>query len=133
MSDRVASPTRRKETKQSRLKLEAKANNTPRAVLRFGLQELTEPSAGATDVYINPFASPNENGKVVELMSRAQGEETEGWTFQWRRRHTPKLASPRPEAPHPPPHSPAPRSGKPLWEARGVSHIRRSTPPSSPH
>jgi len=94
--------------------------STPSAKLHFGLPDLTGSRAKTSKAYTNPFASPSKSCKEAGLAIKAQGEAMEGWTFQGRRRHTPKLASPRHEALQPP-------SRTPQWEAtpggkRGLSH-----------
>ncbi len=43
----------------------------------------------------NPFANPDERIRKVGPTTKSQEETTNGWSFQGRNRHTPKLASPR--------------------------------------
>ncbi len=119
MPEPLESPIHRKERAQLNAEHLMGGGSTPSAKLLFELSDLTGSRAKTTEAYANPFASPSESCKEAGLAIRAQGEAMEGWTFQGRRRHTPKLASPRHEALQPPP---APHNGRPPREAKGGSH-----------
>jgi len=98
MPEPSESPIHRKEGVQSNAEHLMGDSSTPSAKLHFGLPDLTGSRAKTSEAYTNPFASPSKSCKEAGLAIKAQGEAMEGWTFQGRRRHTPKLASPRHEA-----------------------------------
>ncbi len=62
--------------------------------------------ARALEATTNPFASLAEGNKGARATPKHQEETTNGWSFQGRKKHTPKLASPRPEAQSLSPHIP---------------------------
>jgi len=72
---------------------------TPKIKLSFGLPRLASPQAPALEASANPFASPGEGNQRAVLRIKSQEDTMEGWSFQGRRRHAPKLASPR-QKPH---------------------------------
>jgi len=71
--------------------------STPSTKFHFGLSGLKGAQVLALEANPNPFASPGEGTKESERLNRSQADAMEGWTFQGKRRHTPKLASPRQE------------------------------------
>jgi hypothetical protein len=81
-------------------------NGKPSTFPQFGTQDTVESGGKAKEVHANPFASPNGSGRETRWINRPQEEALDGWTFQGRRKHTPKLISPRPEAPHSLPRTP---------------------------
>ncbi len=74
--------------------------------LHFGIPGLKGTQAQTSEANVNPFASPGEGNKEAERHIRPQVEIMEGWSFQGRKRHAPKLASPRQEATQLPFHTP---------------------------
>jgi hypothetical protein len=68
---------------------------TPNAKLHFGIPRLTRTQTQTPKANANLFASPREGNRDVKRHSRPHVEATEGWSFQGKRRHTPKLALPR--------------------------------------
>lgn len=102
MQDLPESPPKCMDEAQSKEKHPKEGVSPPRNLLNFNLQDSKDLSTRTTEANSNPFASPRESGKELNSMPRAQGEATEGWSFQGRRRHAPKLASPRQEMPQPP-------------------------------
>ncbi len=67
---------------------------TPKAKLCFGISGLTSLQTLAPEANANPFASPNEGNRKAELCSKPHVDAMEGWSFQGRRKHAPKLVSP---------------------------------------
>ncbi|CAK9872506.1 unnamed protein product [Sphagnum jensenii] len=88
----------------------------PNAKLHFGIPELMGSCTKATEA----CASPGESNREARRLNRPHGEATEGWAFQGRRRHTPKLASPRQDASQSPSHTPQ-REATPGGK-RGLMH-----------
>ncbi len=66
----------------------------PRASPSFGMPSLANLLMLINEVEANPFASPDAGRHGTELSCKSQADTTEGWTFQGRTRHTPKLTSP---------------------------------------
>ncbi len=95
MREFLESPVRPKGGAQPEAEQLKEGGTTPNAKLHFGIPELTRARAKATKVNSNPFASLGESNREAGRLNRSHGEATEGWAFQGRRRHTPKLASPR--------------------------------------
>jgi hypothetical protein len=71
---------------------------TPNAKLHFGIPGLTGTQTQTPEANANPFANPGEGNKEAERHNKPPMEAMEGWSFQGKRRHTPKLASPRQDA-----------------------------------
>jgi len=94
--------------------------STPSTKLHFGLPGLKGAQVLAPEANPNPFASPREGIKESERLNRSQVDTMEGWTFQGKRRHTPKLASPRQETSQPLFHTP-PQDATPGGK-RGLMH-----------
>jgi hypothetical protein len=83
-----------------------KEATTPRNKLFFGLPEILDPQAQKTEANTNPFANSNKGSRGADMSIRLQEDELEGWSFQGRRKHAPKLTSPRLEMRHTLPHTP---------------------------
>ncbi|CAK9208949.1 unnamed protein product [Sphagnum troendelagicum] len=101
MRELPKSPSHQKEGGALNSDLRKVSASAPNPKLQFGFQDLEDSHGSDKDARANPFASPNRSRLESEWRYRAQGEATDGWTFQGRRKHAPKLASPRLEAPHP--------------------------------
>ncbi|CAK9868600.1 unnamed protein product [Sphagnum jensenii] len=99
--------------------------STPSIKLHFGLPRLKGVQILTLEENPNPFASPGEGIKESERLNRSQVDATEGWTFQGKRRHTPKLALPRQEAFQPLFHT-SPRDATPRGK-RGLMHLEVHT------
>jgi hypothetical protein len=84
-------------------KLKASLNSTPRTELNFRNQELASPQAPNPATKTNPFAVLGEDNSGVEALMKIHEDMKEGWSFQGRKRHAPKHASPRQEVHHPSP------------------------------
>jgi hypothetical protein len=69
----------------------------PKTNLSFKLPELNCSKAQKTEANANLFASPLQGGHGGDIQARCQEDVTEGWSFQDRKKHAPKLASPRPD------------------------------------
>jgi len=54
----------------------------------------------------NPFANSEVGTNGTERPNRPHVDVKEGWTFQGKKRHAPKLASPIRDAAQPPHHTP---------------------------
>jgi hypothetical protein len=103
---REISPKREIQTETEQLADGAKA---PRASLSFGMPGLASPQTLSREARANPFANLGGGRHEAEPNNKAQEDKTEGWSFQGRRRHAPKLASPRKE-PHQATPPPPPRT-----------------------
>jgi hypothetical protein len=87
----------------SRAELETRADDkkpsagatTPRNNIFFELPRSDCPKAQNTGKTANPFASPVDGKNGWDERYRCQEEMPEGWSFQGRRKHAPKIASPR--------------------------------------
>jgi hypothetical protein len=77
-----------------------KEATTPKNKLIFELPELNCPQTQKLEANANPFANSKEGNQGVNLRARLQEDTLEGWSFQGRRKHAPKLASPRPKLHH---------------------------------
>jgi len=130
MTEPPPSPSRAKgETRAETEKLPEDAT-TPKNKLFFGLRELNSPSAQKTKASANPFPNLDEGSRGVDLRARPQEDTLEGWSFQGRRKHAPKLASPKSETHH---TLPALLSKKQCWGEKECSSIQRYTLPISLH
>ncbi|CAM6023818.1 unnamed protein product [Sphagnum balticum] len=69
-----------------------------RPKLCFGIPGLARSQALTSDAGVNPFASPREEHQEVKLRNKLPDDLAEGWSFQGRKKHAPKLASPRLDA-----------------------------------
>jgi hypothetical protein len=106
MTEPLPSPSWAKgETRAEIEKLPEEAT-MPKNKLFFGLLGLTGPQAQKTEANTNPFANSEEGSCGVDLRARPQEDTLEGWSFQGRRKHAPKLALPRPETHHTLPRTP---------------------------
>jgi len=92
MRESLESPVRPKGGAQPEAKQPKEGGIMPNAKLHFKIPELTEARAKATKANANPFASHGESNREARRLIRPHGEATEGWAFQGRRRHIPKLA-----------------------------------------
>jgi len=79
---------------------------TPNTKPHFGTPMLTGAQAQTPEANANPFASLREGNKETERHERPHVEAMEGWSFQGKRKHTPKLASPKLDATQLPFHTP---------------------------
>ncbi|CAM6017308.1 unnamed protein product [Sphagnum balticum] len=98
MSKPSKPPARLKSETQQEAEQPTAGGFTPNAKLHFGILGLTGTQTQTPKVNANPFTNPGEGNREVEQHSRPHVEATEGWSFQGKRRHTPKLASPRQDA-----------------------------------
>jgi hypothetical protein len=78
---------------------------TPKAKLNFGIQELASPQAPNPASNTNPFAVLGEGNLGAETVKKILEDLKEGWSFQGRRKHTFKIASPRQVLPQSPAHT----------------------------
>jgi hypothetical protein len=78
----------------------------PKIKLFFGLPGLDCSQAPSLEANANPFANPSEGSRGMDLRARLQEDTLEGWSFQGRRKHAPKIVSPRLEPPRPLPRTP---------------------------
>ncbi|CAK9858309.1 unnamed protein product [Sphagnum jensenii] len=110
---------------KSQTQLEAKQPTveglTPNAKFHCGIPRLTGAQTQTSEANANPFASLGERNREAEPHERLHVEAMEGWSFQGKRRHTPKLASPKQDTTQLPFHTPQ-------WEAtpggnRGLMHL----------
>jgi hypothetical protein len=104
------SPTCAKNKTRPEIERLTKGVSTPKAKLCFGIPGLISPQALTLEANANPFASPGEGNREAELHNKPHEDALEGWSFQ-RRRHVPKLTSPRQESHQTPP--PTPRNKRP--------------------
>jgi len=70
---------------------------TPRNSIFFKLPGLDCSKAQNAEKIANPFASPVDGNQRGDERHRCQEEMPEGWSFQGRKKHAPKIASPRPD------------------------------------
>jgi len=95
MSKPSEPPTRLKSETQPEAEQLTAGGSTPNAKLHFGFPRLKGTHTQTLEANANPFASSGEGNKEVKRHNRPHVEAMEGWSFQGKRRHTPKLASPR--------------------------------------
>ncbi len=92
MSEPPEPIARLKSETQPKVERPTAEGRTPNAKLHFGIPGLTRAQTQTPETNANPFASPGEGNKEAERHNRPHVEVTEGWSFQGKRRHTPKLA-----------------------------------------
>jgi hypothetical protein len=73
-------------------------DTAPRSKLCFGISGLASSQALTFDAGVNPFASLGEKHREVKLHNKLSDNLVKGWSFQGRKKHAPKLASPRQDA-----------------------------------
>ncbi len=129
MAECSESPNHTKGSMQAEAERHTEDNPKPKAKLSFGLLGMASPQAPAPNANSNPFASPSNGNRVADSRNKPQEEDLEGWTFQGRRRHTPKIAMPRQEPQQPPP---APHNKRQRREGKEVKCILRYPPHTSP-
>ncbi len=93
----TSSPRRAEEGTRADDKKPPTGAMTPRNSITFELPGSDCPKAQNTGKSVNPFASPVDGNQGGDEQHRCQEELPEGWSFQGRRKHAPKTASPRPE------------------------------------
>ncbi|CAK9882576.1 unnamed protein product [Sphagnum jensenii] len=71
--------------------------STPNAKLHFGAPGMEGNQAPTPKANVNLFANPEVGSNEAERPNKLHVDAMEGWTFQGKKRHTPKLASPRRE------------------------------------
>jgi hypothetical protein len=106
MTNPPPSPSRAKGKIRAEVKNPPEEATTPKNKFYFRLHRLNDYQAQKTEANANPFASSNEGNRGVDLRARTQEDMLEGWSFQGRRKHAPKLASPRPKTHHTLPRTP---------------------------
>jgi hypothetical protein len=106
MSEFTVSPTHAIPLNQPRTERRKESASTPKTQLCFGLPGQASSQAHALEATTNPFASLTEGNKGARATPKHQEEMINEWSFQGRKKHTPKLASPRPEAQSSSPHIP---------------------------
>ncbi|CAN5964049.1 unnamed protein product [Sphagnum jensenii] len=95
--DPTPSPSRAEGGTRANDKKPPTGATTPRNSIFFELPSSDCPKAQSTGKFANPFASPVDGNQGGDERYRCQEELPEGWSFQGRRKHVPKIASPRPE------------------------------------
>jgi len=93
-TDPTPSPSRAEEGTRADGRNPIEGATTPRNSIFFELPGPDCPKAQKPETSANPFASPVDGNQGY----RCQEETLEGWSFQGRRKHAPKLASPRPNS-----------------------------------
>ncbi len=93
----LPSPNRAKEETRAEVEKPSEEAMTPKSNLFFELPELNCPQAQKSEAGVNPFANSEEGSRGGDMRARCQEDTTEGWSFQGRKKHIPKLASPRPK------------------------------------
>ncbi len=112
-----------------------------KAKLNFELREADTHQAAQPHVNSNPFAALESDNPKGEGAKHHQEELREGWTFQGRKKHTPRIASPRQAPPQTPiiiPNHEATPGGRRKRLHSDVhcsyfSSLGISTPPSQEH
>jgi len=92
------SPSRAKEGTRAKVEKPPKEATTPKTNLFFKLPKLNCSQAQKTEAGANSFANSEEGSRGGDMRARCQEDTMEGWSLQGRKKHIPKLASPRPEA-----------------------------------
>jgi len=103
---------------------------TPKSNLFFERPELNCPKAQKTEASTNPFASSEEGSHGGDIRAKCQEDALEGWSFQGRKKHMPKFASPKSDTRHPPPLEP--RSKSQLQKGKERNSTSTYTPLTSP-
>jgi len=105
----MAEPPKSSSRSKSKIRAETEripnGDTTLKIKLSFGIPRVANPQALTLEANANPFTSPNEGNRGAELCNKLLEDVVEGWSFQGRRRHAPKLASPCQEL-----HQPLPRT-----------------------
>jgi hypothetical protein len=104
--DPTPSPSRAEVETRADDKKSLAGATTPRNSIFFELPESDCPKAQTTGMTANPFASPVDGNQGGEERYRCQEEMPEGWSFQGRRKHAPKIDSPRPDPKQAPARTP---------------------------
>jgi hypothetical protein len=95
----MAKPTPSPSHNQDRLHIENKWRTkgvyTPKAKLTFGIPELASPRAPSSVANANPFVALGEGNFGAEALIKIHEDLKEGWSFQGKRNHIPKISSPR--------------------------------------
>jgi hypothetical protein len=112
-TDLSESPTRTKNKTRPEAERLMEGISTPKVKFCFGIPILISPQAFTLEANINPFTNPGEGNREAELRGKLHEDTMEGWSFQGRRRHVPKLASPRQEFHQHPLPPPTPRNERP--------------------
>lgn len=126
MVERSESPNHIKSLSQTEVERKVDGNLTPKAKLSFELLREFGKQTPTPETNINPFASPSNNNRGADSWNKPQTDDMEGWTFQGRKRHTPKLTTPRQEPQQSP--SDTPRQETMPGGKRGQLHSE--VPPS---
>ncbi|CAN5955668.1 unnamed protein product [Sphagnum jensenii] len=92
----TTSPSRAEEGTRADGKKPPEGATTPRNSIFFDLPGHDDQKAQITEASTNPFASPADRNQEGDARLRNQEDMLEGWSFQGRRKHAPKLVSPRP-------------------------------------
>ncbi len=122
MTDHVVSPTRTtplpgraKEGTRAEGRKPEEGATTPKNRIFFELPEPECPLAQKLERCANPLASPGDGKQEGGARLRNLEDKLEGWSFQGRRKHAPKIILPRPDPRQVPPRTPQqepPSSGK---------------------
>ncbi len=97
-ADLTPSPSRAEEGARADGKKPSEGATTPRNNIFFELPGPDSPKVQKPETSANPFASPADGNQGGDTRYRGQEETLEGWSFQGRRKHALKLASPRPDS-----------------------------------
>jgi len=103
MAESIESPSHPKSEPCSNVECPLEGDFAPKAKLFPGLAISQAFSPGAN---ANSFINPGEGNRRIEPRNKLHEDSTKGWSFQGRRKHVPKLASPW----HDPHQSPLPTS-----------------------
>ncbi|CAM6027380.1 unnamed protein product [Sphagnum balticum] len=106
MANPPSSPSRAKGEPRAEAKNPPEEATTPKNKLNFGLHGLNGPQAQKTRANANPFASSDEGSRGGDQSARLHEDTLEGWSFQGRRKHAPKLVPPKPAIQHTLPRTP---------------------------
>jgi hypothetical protein len=80
-------------------------DSTPKAKLSFEIPKLASSQAPNSGANADPFGVSGEGNLEPEVLKKLHEDLKEGWSFQGRRKHIPKLASPPQEPPKSPIHT----------------------------
>jgi len=94
-ADPTPLPGRAKEGTQANGRKPPEGATTPKNSIFFELPEPDCPTAQKPKRCANPFASPGDGKQEGDARHRNQEDMLEGWSFQGRRKHAPKIVSPR--------------------------------------
>jgi hypothetical protein len=98
MAEPPTSPSRAKEETRAESKQLLEEATTPKNRLFFGLPGLDCPQAPNLEANANPFANLCEGSQGADLRTRIQEDAMEGRSIEGRRKHAPKLVSPKQES-----------------------------------